>query len=220
MAVPVSVACWVSMENTVAPREPSEVGLFEPGGRHYDGTPAQQALGVSMLPVVVLGGELGRDETFRRLALEVVGDGPRAYSLAARYARSGARRWAIAAMLIEASVAPPDALTTRLMNMSQRRAVFLNQALEDADPRNALQQRYIAKLFRGARIVARRGAHRCLECGAFRVSGYCDSHYPLEHGQHARDSDAARVILRAVAEQLGISSHGPQARRARRRNAA
>jgi hypothetical protein len=201
----------------VAPGALSEVGHFERAGRHFDETPPVRALEVSMLPVIVLGAVLGGDETFRSYALEVADNPRRVAHLAGRYAHSGALRRAIAAMLIKASQAPPEALTTRLMNMSRKRAVFVEQPLEDTDPKNALQERYLLKLFRGARVVAHRGARRCLECGAYRVEGYCDSHYPLEHGQQARDNDAARVILRAVAEQIGIPSDGPQARRVRRR---
>lgn len=169
-----------------------------------------------MLPVIVLGGVLGADEAFRRYALEVADDPSRAYPLAGRYARAGAGRKAIVAMLTVASEAPPKALRTRLMNMSRKRAVYVEQPLEEADPKNALQERYLARLGRGAQVVARRGARRCLECGAFKVDGYCESHYPLEHGQQSRDNDSARVILRAVAAQMGFPTDGPEARRVRR----
>jgi hypothetical protein len=193
------------------------MGHFERGGRHYGGTPAERALEVSMLPVVVLGAELGVDETFRRYALDVAGDPPRADAIAVRYARSGVGRRAVATLLREATVAPPGLLTTRLMNMSTRRASFVDAPLAPGDPQNALQTRYLETLQRGALVVARRGARRCLACGAYRVIGYCDSH-DLEWGRAERDREAARVVLRAVAEELGLESpKAPKARREVRR---
>jgi hypothetical protein len=216
---PVGVRCLrVSSHILKVPADqPSEVGHFQRGGRHFNETPAVRALEVSMLPVIVLGGVLGADETFRSYAMEVADNPHRAGTLAGRYAHSGAGRRAIEAMLIEASNAPPQALTTRLMNMSRKRAVYVEQPLADTDPKNALQERSLTKLGLGAEVVARRGARRCLECGAYRVEGYCESHYPLEHGRQERDNDAARVILRAAAEEMGLPADGPKARRVRRR---
>lgn len=177
-----------------------------------------QALDLSVLPVEVLGGALGRDETFRRYALQVADDPARAALHARRYTRSETGRRVLAAMLLEASQAEPRLIETQLMNMGRQRGVWLEAPLEDRDPTHALQKRYLAKLLRGATVVVRRGAGCCLQCGAYKVAAtYCESHRPLEHGQAARDKDAARVILRAVAEQMGIPADGPEARRVRRR---
>ena len=212
------VCCAVTFHTvSVAVGEPSEVGHFEPAGKHYDGTPSARALEVSMLPYIALGAALGADQTFRRYAAEVADAPERADGLAGRYARSGAGRNVMSALLLIASQAPPSALTTRLMNASRKRAVYIGQPLENTDPKNALQERFVSKLHRGAQVITRRGAHQCLQCGAHKVRGYCQSHSPLEHGQQNRDRDAARMTLRAVAEQMGIDSDGPAARRVRRR---
>ena len=102
-----------------------------------------------MLPVIVLGAVLGNDETFRRLAREVDGDDEQAHRLSARYVRSGAGRRAIAAMLLSASTAPPNALTTRLMNMSRRRAAFIDGPPDEGDARYALRGETLGAFQRG-----------------------------------------------------------------------
>ena len=215
---PVSWSAVVLSQVTeiVPPGEPRELGHFEPGGGHYGGTLTARAVEVGMLPVIVLGAVLGNDETFRRLAREVDGDDEQAHRLSARYVRSGAGRRAIAAMLLSASTAPPNALTTRLMNMSRRRAAFIDGPPDEGDARYALRGETLGAFQRRSELIARRGARRCLHCGAERVRNtYCAAH-KLEHCQQARDRDAQRVVLRAVAESLGFETDGPTARRLRR----
>jgi hypothetical protein len=172
-----------------------------------------------MLPVVIVGGALGADETFRRYVREVAEKRSSAELLAGRYARSGAGRRVIAAMLTEASQASPEAATTRLMNMSRRRAVYVNAPPEAADPKNALQERYVEVLFRGAELLVWRGQGRCLRCGAELAEDnqglYCGAHDGRDL-EKSREQAAMTTTLRAVAEELGIASDRPRARRVRR----
>jgi hypothetical protein len=187
---------------------------------HFDGEKVR-ALEVAMEPVVIIGAALAADETFRLHAREVAKDPSRADAQAARYVRTGAGRKAVAALLLEASrhLDRPPMMATHLMNMSRTRAVFSEAPLDDADARYALQARTRAQWLRGAEILVRRAARRCLGCGRPLARDNrardCGSH-ELEHGQAARDRNAVKVTVRAVAEQLGIQSDGPQARRTRR----
>jgi hypothetical protein len=71
------------MGDTVAPRERASVGHFESGGRHYEGTPAEQASEVAALPTLIVGSELCHDDVFMGLAGEADGDPQLAYALAA-----------------------------------------------------------------------------------------------------------------------------------------
>ncbi len=190
------------------------MGHFERGGKHYRGTDAQQALEREMLPLVVLGSILGPDETFREIAAGVLGDAERAHWEARAYARSGSQREAIAAMLLLASTAPPELITTRLMNMNPRSAVYVDSPREPTDSKNALRVGTLETLLRGARVVAARPRGVCVECerGSYR-GVHCAAHLWMEPG----DREAARVLLSAAAEQLGLQTRkGPKARRATR----
>lgn len=201
------------------------MGHFESGGTHYDGPAAVRALEVDLLPVIAVAGVLGNDEHFRELAAEVAGDQEHAHEAALAYVRSGSGRRAIAAMLVRAGDAPPNVLRTRLMNMG-RRACFSEAPLVEGDARNRLRVGTVDRLVRGAELVARRGAGRCLACGcplrASREGGsrreYCYSHEAeTGHKQRAAaDKHEMRELLRAVAEHLGVDTDGPRARRARR----
>jgi hypothetical protein len=177
-----------------------------------------RALRAAMEPVVILGYALAGDETFRTYAGAVARRPESASQLAAKYARAGAGRQAIASMLAEAAgyVEYQSLMATWLMNMSRTRAVYSDAPLDSADAKYAPQERPRSKWHRGAQLLVLRGAERCRVCEAHGVkSGYCSAH-TLEHGQRERDNEATKVTLRAVAEQLGFRCHGPQARRARR----
>jgi len=121
-------------------------------------------------------------------------------------------------MLVEASsCATVGIMATRLMNMSRTRAVRSDAPLDARDPKYWTDTR-LAHYQRGAEILARRGAQRCLrpECGDPRVSGYCRRH-PATDTERTDDREALRATIRAVAEELGLSTDGPKARRVRRR---
>ncbi len=196
----------------VGPVDAREVGHFERGGAHYDSTVAEQALEREMLPLVVLTSILGPDDTFRQIAAGVAGSDERAHWEARVYARAGSQREAVAAMLLLASTTPPALITTRLMNMNPRRAVFVDGPREPTDSRNALRVGTLETLLRGARVVAARPRRMCVECGDDSYRGvHCVTHLWMEQA----DREAARVILSAAAEQLGFQARkGPKARRA------
>jgi len=205
------------LRHDVSVREetPLQVGHFE------SPTPKVQALETSMSPVVIVGWKLAHDETFRRHASEVAGDpdpAARADSLAAVYVRAGSGRQAVALMLAEASrCATVGIMATRLMNMSRTRAVRSEAPLDETDPKYQAATA-LAHYRRGAEILARRGARCCLrsECGDPYVSGYCRRHPPQDF-ERTDDQTAVKVTIRAVAEELGLSTDGPKARRVRRR---
>jgi hypothetical protein len=183
-------------------------------------TPKVQALETSMSPIVIVGWRLAHDETFRRHAVEVAGapdPAACADSFAAGYVRAGPGRRAVELMLLEASrCATVQAMANRLMNMSRTRAVRSDAPLDETDPKYRSAPA-LAHYERGAEIVARRGARRCLraECGALKVTGYCSSH-PAKRFEMTDDQTAVRVTVRAVAEELGLSTDGPRVRRVRR----
>lgn len=197
------------------------MGHFEVGGRHYGGTPAERASDIRFLPTEVVGWALGHDDVFMALAAESSGDPDRAYALAARYARRGAPREAAAAMLLEAS--PTDSPVrplNRLRSMGRNRGCFVDAPLQNGDAVNALQQKRIEALHRGARFLVRRGRRECLECGARLASDNRRLHCSAHEAHHAGPNRAALIgTLRDVAEQIGIPADGSQARRVRRASA-
>ena len=202
---------------SVAPTEPAHVGHFERGGRHYTGTPKERAQELAQLPAIMLGSALAACETFRGYALEVAADENRADELARQYALRGVGRRVIHLMLVEASRAPASFLSSRLQRLGMR-AVFVNAPLDGTDARYRLRAGKVDSLSRGAEVVARRGAGVCLGCGSAhdRDDDYCASCDPWP-AERRRDRHDARELLRAVAEQVGIESDGPDARRVRRR---
>jgi len=124
-------------------------------------------------------------------------------------------------MLRNAANRPTWTLTNALADTFGARGFFGDLPLAPGDPRYSLQRRTADTYQRGAQLVARRGAGRCLYCGAveapgrpFRTDGYCASH-TLEHRQQERDHDAIRTVLRGAAEALGIKAAGKRARRLR-----
>jgi hypothetical protein len=210
----------VTHEDRVAAREPREAEHSRGEAEHFlrPRSSKEKAVEAAVAPVVILGDVLAHDETFRDHAREVARDTTQADVVAARYAHSGAGRRAIAVMLMEASrccTAPVGVIATRLMNMSRNNGVFVEAPRDATEATNALQKRARDQWIRGAELLVRRGARRCLNCGAHRVRGYCAAH-KLEYGEPERDEYAMRATLRAVAEQLAIASDGPQSRRARR----
>lgn len=183
-------------------------------------TPKLQAVTTAMSPVVIVGWELAHDETFGRHAMEVADAADassQADSLAAGYVRAGSGRRAIALMLIEAPhCATVGIMATRLMNMSQARAVRTDAPLDVTDPQYWSATRR-DRYRRGAEILARRGAQRCLhpDCGEPAVSGYYCATHPTHYVEETDDRTAVRVTIRAVAEELGLRTDGPRARRMR-----
>jgi hypothetical protein len=103
---------------------------------------------------------------------------------------------------------------TQLINLGYR-AAYVGSPLDRGDARYALQQLTLDRYSHGALLIARRGARRCLRCGAERArASYCGSHR-VDAREIASDQDAVRVVLRDAAEALGIASSGKQARRIR-----
>jgi hypothetical protein len=215
------------MEERVRSTDPAEVGLstaevghFEAGGRHFEGSPAGRATEAAMVPVIILGAALAADQTFQRYAAEVASNPDKAPRLAGRYCRAGAGRQVVEAMLREASRDRRPGSADRLMNLSSRRAWYEEAPLEPGDRRNALQERTLATFQHGAELLVRRGANRCLTCGRSLAHDhasrrYCASHQP-GWGEEEADQAALRATLRAAAESMGFASCGPRARRTRR----
>jgi hypothetical protein len=206
------------MGDTVAPRERASVGHFESGGRHYEGTPAEQASEVAALPTLIVGSELCHDDVFMGLAGEADGDPQLAYALAVRYARRGAPREAVAAMLVEASPTAdsPVRPINRLMNMGRNNGCFVDAPLQSGDAVNALQQARIATLHRGARFLVLRGRRECLQCEARLAADNRGLHCSAHRAHAGSDLATLTSMLRDVAEQIGIPADGSQARRIRR----
>lgn len=205
---------------SVAPVETSSVGHFERGGRHFEGTRAQRAQDVWPLPTMIVGYEMANDSVFMRLADEAGGNLELARVLARVYVRRGPGLKAFAAMLVKASPIDdsPVRPVNRLMNMGKRDR-YVGSPPKDDDPTYAVQQRYIATLERGTRLLRLRGYRRCLECWAPLAADnrrlYCSAHEGSVWG--GRDRDAMTTTLRALAVQLGYDSDGPQRRRVKRR---
>lgn len=194
----------------------SEVGHFEPGGTHWDQTPKGRAAEVRAFAVWLLGIAFARTELFREQALEVAEDESRAEKFAFSYARSGAGKQVVVLMLITASRAPQNLVETRLMNLGFCGA-FEDAPLEPGDARYALRPATVESMWRGAQIVAWRGAGLCVRCGQHhdRDDDYCASCSPKTMREVRSDDNLARQVLRQAAEGLGIESAGPQHRRRR-----
>ena len=91
-------------------------------------------------------------------------------------------------------------------------AFWADEALEPGDPQ---RRREHTAYQHGAELLVRRGARRCLQCGARNVRGYCQSHR-VPNSIRQSDNEQIKIVLRALAEAVGITSDGPRARRARR----
>ena len=212
----------VHVENTVPQPKVQKPGHFDPGGSHYARSPKSQAVEVAGLPAHLLGTTLARCDTFLGYSVDVREGRHLASSLACRYTRSPAGKLVVERMLLTAAQIPPETpdrathVETTLIFLGYR-AAYVGSPLDPGDARYALQQVTLDRYWHGAQLVARRGAHRCLRCGATRArASYCGSHRLDARGK-ASDQDAARVVLRDAAEALGIVSSGKQARRIRTR---
>jgi len=170
---------------------------------------------------------LGRDEHFAACVAKTRDDPDAADELATRYVRAGPGRQAIARLLrVAAGREGRSLLTLALYTSEHTRPALIETALANAGSDSTVwsdeplehsrRERDRARYERGATLLARRGAGRCMVCGALGVaSGYCASHQ-VHRWDRDRNRELVTATVRALAESLGFESDGPRARRARR----
>jgi hypothetical protein len=183
--------------------------------------------------VSALGNTLGRDQTFLA-ASRLVADGKAdAWTLAGSYYPRGPGRKLVAHLLeVAADDHDPRPVVDRMIGLGSH-AFWTETPLATGDARRWLRKDVLAKLRSGARLLARRGAGKCLGCGSrlrtarrrssrgrWERRDYCDpctTRIP-EQVRHRPDQLAIKEVLdRALPLVLPGELNRTAARRTKRR---
>jgi hypothetical protein len=175
-------------------------------------TEKERAAEIDSLILSVAAHTFSHDEGFLNAVAATRQDPDAAWRLAGRYVRSGPGREVIARMLRTAARCPERMIETELANLgSVRVAVWSEAPLEPGDPQ---RDKAADRNQRGIELLARRGARRCLQCGAPNVNGYC-SYTEAPASTRNSDRETLKNTVRALADAFHLATSGPKARRIR-----